>query len=173
MLFFNAYIKNIGYILKHKWFVFIECCKLGMPFRGLIHDRSKFGLTEFKAYALYFFATMPKWDEVKHYSPTMSYKWSKDYAKEIFDVAWLHHQRYNKHHWEYWVNYKRIGDTQTFLAEPMKMPNKYMKEMLADWRGAGRAINGKDDTKEFYLKNKDKIILHPETRKWIEGQLNI
>jgi hypothetical protein len=53
------------------------------------------------------------------------------------------------------------------------MPMKYAKEMLCDWRGAGRAINGKDETREWYLKNKERIILHPNTRKWIEEQLKI
>ena len=51
------------------------------------------------------------------------------------------------------------------------MPLKYCKEMLADWRGVGKAINGKDDTKSWYLKNKDNIIIHPEVREFIEKSL--
>jgi len=53
------------------------------------------------------------------------------------------------------------------------MPMRYRKEMLADWRGAGRAITGRDDTREFYLKNKDNITLAPETKRWIEAKLGI
>jgi len=53
------------------------------------------------------------------------------------------------------------------------MPLKYRKEMLTDWRGAGRAITGKDDTRAFYIKNRDNITLAAETRQWIEKQLEI
>ena len=45
-------------------------------------------------------------------------------------------------------------------------------EMLADWRGAGKA-QGKSDTRGFYIANKDRMTLHPETREWIEKQLVI
>jgi hypothetical protein len=51
------------------------------------------------------------------------------------------------------------------------MPDIYMKEMLCDWVGAGVAITGERKTKEWYEKNKDKVVLHPDTRKWIEEQL--
>jgi hypothetical protein len=50
------------------------------------------------------------------------------------------------------------------------MPDKYRREMLADWRGAGRAL-GKPDTQAWYAANRDKMKLHPETRAWIEQQL--
>lgn len=151
----HPYVKNLAYILKHKYYVFIECCKLGMPFRGIIHDFSKFSPAEFKAYAMYFFSNNGKKDSTE------------------FNKAWFHHHRSNKHHWEYWVDYSYDNNTSSHIAKPFKMPKKYMKEMLADWRGAGRAINGFDDTKGFYLKNKDRIILHDETRAWIEKQLGV
>jgi hypothetical protein len=165
-MFLKAYIKNINYILKHKWFVFVECCKMGMPIRGLVHDRSKFGLTEFKAYALYFFGDLPDWNVVKH-ANGYPYEKTKNYWEEKFDHAWLHHKRVNPHHWEYWVDLK---GSEIIVK---KMPEKYMKEMLCDWRGAGRAINGKDDTKDWYLKNRDRMMIHPENRKWIEEQLGL
>ena len=53
------------------------------------------------------------------------------------------------------------------------MPDHDIKEMLADWRGAGKAINGVDETKEWYLKNAGNIILSESTREWIEKQLGI
>ena len=150
----HPYVKNLAYILKHKYYVFIECCKLGMPLRGIIHDFSKFSPSEFKPYAMYFFSEN-----------------GKELYRQEFDKAWLHHHRSNKHHWEYWVEHMYLEVSEGFVFKPIKMPEKYMKEMLADWRGAGRAINGTDDTFGFYLKNKDKMILHHETREWIEQQL--
>ncbi len=54
------------------------------------------------------------------------------------------------------------------------MPDKYMREMLADWRGAGRAITGKDNTKEWYQGKRQKtILLHPDNKAWIETELGL
>lgn len=47
----------------------------------------------------------------------------------------------------------------------------YAKEMLADWQGAGRAQGHGDNTLGWYAKNRDKMLLHPETRAWIEQQI--
>jgi hypothetical protein len=42
-----------------------------------------------------------------------------------------------------------------------------VREMVADWMGAGRAL-GKPDTRAWYEANKDKMILHPATRRRVE-----
>lgn len=34
-------------VVKHKWIVFCLCCKAGIPVRGIMHDLSKFSITEF------------------------------------------------------------------------------------------------------------------------------
>ena len=39
--------KHFKLITKHKWIVFKLCCRVGMPWRGLIHDLSKYSPTEF------------------------------------------------------------------------------------------------------------------------------
>ena len=49
----------------------------------------------------------------------------------------------------------------------MPMSSEARREMIADWRGAGQA-QGQPDTQRWYLANKDKMQLHPETREWIE-----
>ena len=46
MILINVF-KHTMRILKHKYFVFKYCCKLGIPWRGLLHDLSKFSPTEF------------------------------------------------------------------------------------------------------------------------------
>ena len=40
-------IKHFGLITHHKWVVFKLCCKIGEPWRGLVHDMSKYSPTEF------------------------------------------------------------------------------------------------------------------------------
>jgi len=140
---------------------------MGIIWRGIIHDMSKFSISEFKPYAFYFFGKLPYWDEVKKVMPAYCYSYTKDYWKDKFDLAWLHHKRINKHHWEYWVD---VDEDRKITI--LKMPEVYAKEMLCDWRGAGKAINGFDETKSWYEKNKNQMLLHSETRAWIEEQLS-
>lgn len=155
----NKHFKYLRYIILHKWYVFIECCKLGIPFAGIVHDLSKLTPSEWGPYAHTFYgretACRPDADGDKA-------------EKLAFDIAWNHHQKRNPHHWQYWVLLEDSGK-----VVPLPMPERYRREMLADWRGAGRAIKGVDDTKTWYVKNRDNMILHATTRNWIEQQLGI
>lgn len=219
------YWKYLKYVLKHKWFVFIECCKLGIPLRGLFHDLSKFLPSEFIPYARYFYGNYP--ETLTVYEKTYHWKMkTKAVIKEDFDLAWLKHQKRNKHHWQYWllvsdssskeftlqehgngypiylsrnnrhlaefdesilfnedkivpnecnsnayIYAKEIMDRLNKSPQIFDMPIKYRKEMLADWIGAGKAINGKNDVKEWYLKNAGNMLLHNSVRRWVEVML--
>jgi hypothetical protein len=74
---------------------------MGIPFRGLIHDMSKFSSAEFRPYAIYFFHKhLPKWEKIKKLAPDAPdfiYTMTKDYWEERFKLACLHHKRVNKH----------------------------------------------------------------------------
>lgn len=48
------------------------------------------------------------------------------------------------------------------------MPERYVREMVADWYGAGRAITGRWDAPGWYWENKEKMKLHPATRSFVE-----
>lgn len=149
------YGKYLRVVLRHKWFVFLECCKLGVPWLGLIHDWSKFLPSEFKAYAQYFYGS---WGDDKP-------QWLED----AFDLAWLHHQHRNKHHWQRWLLTLDSARSDGKLI-PLTMPDRYRREMLADWRGAGRAY-GNLDTVKWYVKNCNQIQIDGTTRDWVEIQL--
>jgi hypothetical protein len=134
------------YIIKHKWFVLQAGLGIGVPIiRLLIHDWSKFLPSEWTPYAHTFYDS----DGNGQYEP------HKD-----FDRAWNHHQKRNKHHWQYWVINRDDGTVKC-----IPMPEKYMREMISDWMGAGRTITGRWEVIEWYDKNYDKIKLHPDTRK--------
>ena len=160
------YFKYLKYVLKHKWYVFIECCKFGIPLRGILHDLSKFLPSEFIPYARYFYGNYPAWNKVE-YEPCYPYKYTKEGVNDAFDYAWLLHQKRNPHHWQYWI-LKCDNDGTKILGMPLKV----RKEMLADWIGAGIAITGKREVKEWYAKNRDNIILHPSTRVWIDCEVD-
>ena len=145
------FIKYLKYLIKHKYYVTVECFKRGLYWRGITHDLSKFLPDEFIPYMNFFYGK------------------SKEFAQNQFDFAWLKHQKRNPHHWQWWILKEDSGEYKIF-----EMSREYREEMLCDWHGAGKAIMGKNsNTKEWYLKNKDKIIIGPYTRKWIEEQLNL
>jgi len=158
------YFKYFRYILYHKWFVFLECCKLGIPWLGIIHDWSKFRPSEFIPYAKHFYGINR--DEQAKKEKVEGYDKSIDRQDDLFNRAWLYHIHRNKHHWQYWL---LVQDEDKNTA--LEMPDKYRKELLADWHGAGKAITGKNNTKEWYLKHKGKYQFHPNTIKWIEKGL--
>ena len=144
-----AYLK---YVLKHKYFVLVAGRKLGMSYwQGITHDWSKFLPSEWLPYVKCFYAP----DGTKRYA-----------GSPAFDSAWNHHQKIQPHHWQYWLLRYDNGETYS-----LPMPDKYIREMVADWKGAGRAITGKDDVLEWYEKHQDNMALHPETRSKVETLL--
>lgn len=63
----------------------------------------------------------------------------------------------------------------TLNRSPMalEMPEVFVREMVADWMGAGRAITGEWEAHKWYLKNKSNMHLHPNTRKLVEELLGV
>lgn len=53
------------------------------------------------------------------------------------------------------------------------MPDRYVREMVADWASAGYCQNGKLEVVEWYYDNKYGMTLHPQTRKRVEELLGI
>jgi len=160
----NIHMHYLYYVLRHKWYVFLECCKLGIPFLGIAHDCSKFRLSEWLPYARYFYGEYPVFQEIKFIIIYMGL--TKEDVSRQFDFAWLLHQKRNKHHWQWWLLLEDDGGTKV-----LAMPDMYRREMLADWRGAGKAMTGKDNTAQWYIEHHDKMQLHPDTRNWIEKEL--
>jgi hypothetical protein len=83
-----------------------------------------------------------------------------------FALAWNYHQKRAKHHWQYWVLTWDRGD-----SVPLPMPDKYAREMVADWWGAGKAITGNWDAQIWYLKHRGVIKLHEDTTKRVNAIL--
>lgn len=159
-----AILKKIGkylrYLFRHKWFVFLGCLKYGLVWRGMAHDLSKFLPSELFPYMEYFYGKGDRKQEI--HQPGEDPR---------FDLAWIRHHHRNPHHWQYWV----VKDGESG-AKCLPMPDKYRKEMLADWRGVKRALGVKnidENAREWYLKYRSTILLHDDTRKWIEEELGI
>jgi len=147
----NKYFKYLSYIARHKYWVFTAGIKTKVPlWQLLIHDLSKLGFKEFSPYAELFYGGHNK-------------TCVPDYIREDFDKAWLHHQNVNPHHWQHWVLLEDSGEVKA-----LPMPTKYIREMVADWAGAGKSITGRWDIVDWYKKNKRIMKLHPSTRVFVE-----
>ena len=144
----KGFFGHLSVITKHRFKVFVLCAKVGIFWRGLVHDLSKYSPVEFLEGVKYF-------DGGK--SPIMNCKKEEGYSK-----AWLHHKGRNKHHLEYWYDYAAFNKTPN-------MPFKYFLEHICDNFAAGMIYQGKKWTKEYQLtywnKTKDKIICSDNMRK--------
>lgn len=143
-------IKHFKLITKHKWIVFRLCCKAGEPWRGFVHDMSKYSITEFRESVKFYVGT---------HSPITEAKKQKGYSE-----AWLHHKGRNKHHSEYWV------DELAPIKTPV-IPYKYAVEMVCDKLSAGIVYQGKNWTKEYQLsywvKEREKLRINDKTKDFV------
>lgn len=152
--------KNLQYLIKHKYWVFRCGLITGAPlWRLIIHDWSKFTPLEWTAYANYFYR---EGGTYKHKSSGGQHDPGK--ASDRFNRAWLSHQHRNPHHWQHWVLQMDSGPTVA-----LKMPAHFVREMVADWMGAGVAQGNPNDIWDWYERNKEKMILHPQTRDLVEN----
>jgi hypothetical protein len=135
-----------SYLIRHKFWVFITGvgCRASL-WRLIVHDWSKLMPCEWFPYARQFYG--PKDQRIK----------------AEFDRAWLHHQHKSPHHWQHYILHEDSGNVKV-----LEMPDTFVREMVADWMGAGRAITGKWEVWLWYEKNKGNIMLAPQTRERVE-----
>ena len=107
----------------HRKWVRHYCFLAGIPWRGLIHDLSKYSPIEFFESARY-------WTHGK--SPITVARELNGYSR-----AWLHHRGRNTHHWAYWAD----NFSEGLIVHCM--PQKDFVEMVCDFLAAGRAYSGK------------------------------
>ena len=99
------------------------CFLAGIPWRGIVHDLSKYNPIEFLESARYWTGTTSPIGEAK--------------KKQGYSRAWLHHRGCNPHHWAYWAD----NFSEGLVVYPMPM-NDFV-EMVCDFLAAGKAYNGK------------------------------
>lgn len=143
-------LKHFKLITYHKWLVFKLCCKIGEPWRGFLHDLSKYSPTEFLEGAKYYVGT---------HSPITEAKKDKGYSN-----AWLHHKGRNRHHAEYWVD-DNAPDKIPIIPYP------FAAEMICDKIAAGMAYEGKNFTKEYELeywrKEQNKVKMNEKMKEFV------
>ncbi len=156
------YLRYLWYVLRHKWYVLLACIELGVPLRGLVHDLSKLRPSELVPYARYFYGGN---SDIKRGRDETGYYKAGASDDDAFDRAWLYHQHRNPHHWQFWCLVQDDDASKCLL-----IPESYVREMVADWRGAGRA-QGTPDTLAWYVAHRDNIVMHPSSRALVERLL--
>ena len=114
----EKFIGHLNTVSRHKYLVMKGCFSVGLYRQGIMHDLSKFSPTEFMVGARY-------WQGNR--SPNNAEREEKGYS-----ASWLHHKGRNRHHFEYWVDYNLRGELGSGPVIPVKMPGRYVIEMLMD-----------------------------------------
>lgn len=149
----KQHLAYLRYVLRHKYYVWRGGRMVGgVPlWRLLIHDWDKFLPDEWLPYVRTF------------YKPDGSNQYVES---PEFAAAWNRHQKRNRHHWQWWMLTWDRGETTV-----LPMSETDVREMVADWIGAGWAITGNADPRPWYEQNKGKMQLHDETREKLERLL--
>ncbi len=151
-------------ITRHRHKVRQNCFSMGLYRQGLTHDLSKYSPTEFLVGARYYQGTR---------SPNAR-------ERELFGYssAWLHHKGRNKHHFEYWIDFYAKSPKGEGIV-PVKMPDRYVAEMIADRVAACMIYRGDEynsyDALKYYEREKRIVshLIHKDTLNKLEFFLNM
>lgn len=88
---------------------------------------------------------------------------------EDFRGAFLHHLHVNPHHWQHWV---LIPDSSGEPQKAIFMPYEYVIEMVCDWFSFSLKSGKIDEIFDFYLERKSHIVMHRESRRFLEALLD-
>lgn len=158
----RKHLRYLIYVTRHRFWVAYYCFRAGLIWRGLKHDLSKYRPSEWRPYANFFYGrkTKQRRDSTGYYKPT-------DTGDPEFDFAWFLHQKRNDHHWQWWCCPDEDIGQKVFT-----MSRDAVREMICDWRGAGRAQGIMPEaTPEWYAKNGKKMLMTRDTRLQIQQEL--
>lgn len=157
---FMKWIQHFQTITAHKRMVMQYCFAVGLYKQAILHDLSKYSLTEFLVGAKYYQG---------HRSPNNAEREAKGYSS-----AWLHHKGRNKHHFEYWLDYSGKKDA---VFAGMKMPVCYVVEMFLDRIAACKTYQKEKYTQKspllYYENSKAYHIMHPSSQRLLEKLLHL
>ena len=132
--------KGLDWMIKYMPEIFkIDPVSLSMIISH--HDESKYSDEEYFAYCEYFYGK-EKTTEIE----------------ENFDLAWLHHQHNNPHHWQHWLLREDDGDMKA-----LEMPEVCIIEMVVDWWSFSWKSGNLYEIFNWYENNKSKMLLHSST----------
>ncbi len=154
---------HLSTVTAHKISVARHCFACGLYAQGLTHDLSKFMPTELL-------------NGFRYYQGTESPNNGERKDKGCSD-AWMHHKGRNRHHFEYWNDYKTKKLPGEYPIKYVQMPRRYVAEMLCDRIAASKTyLKDKYTDHEplkYYENGRGKLLMHPQTAKELERMLKI
>ena len=151
-------------VMEHKYLVMKQCFAVGLYYQGITHDLSKFCPEEFINGCRYF--------QGGKRSPNNREREVKGYSQ-----AWMHHKGRNKHHFEFWNDYRVRTESGQFPVKAVRMPRRYVAEMLMDRIAASKTYLKGDYTQheplKYFRKGKGKMLMDPRTAGELERMLRI
>lgn len=158
-------IGHFGTVMRHKTAVARECFKVGLYWQGITHDLSKFSPVEFINSVRYY--------QYGKQSPNNGERRVKGYSE-----SWIHHKGHNRHHYEHWTDYNiEAAEKGEFPVRPVRMPRKYVAEMLMDRIAASKTYLKDKYTQheplKYYINGKAGSLMHPQTARELYGMLKI
>ena len=144
--------KHLHAVDKHRFYVFLNCCRCGIFWRGLVHDLSKYSPKEF-------------FPSAKHYNGSKSPIGAERREEGGYSSVFIHHTRKNRHHYEYWV------DVTTGDIVLIPMPYPFALEMACDMISASKVYNGKNFNRslplEYFENMEKKSMIHSATKEFL------
>ncbi len=154
----NKFFGHLNTVMRHRRLVIFHCWRVGILWRGLMHDLSKYSPAEFL-------------NGVRYYQGGLRSPNEGEREAHGYSIAWIHHKGRNRHHFEYWTDY----NPKTKQVEPVEMPLVFVKEMFCDRLAASKVYQGKNYTDshpfEYFARGKDRRVIHPNTSDLLESWL--
>lgn len=193
----RRYIAYLRYVLRHKWFVFQAGRELGVPlFNLILHDWDKFLPFMFLAYARYFYHPdgTSKREHTTKEEKDFLVAWFMHQRRNRHHWQWYLVDDFNTPARDRGIlvmdsgaMYRVLLDDLPEYAIVYSTPEQYspvkphmmaesdVREMLADWMGAGRAVGKPDTAAWFFNQARQDLfrrVLHPATYQWLLDRLD-
>lgn len=154
-----AHLRTVN---EHRRLVRRYCFRVGLYRQGLLHDLSKYSPAEF-------------WRGAKYYQGNRSPNDAERVATGL-SLAWLHHKGRNRHHFEYWIDWRKDPEGGVVYAGN-RMPMRYVAEMFCDRVAASRVYLKEKYTDaspwEYFMNGPPGVMMHPDTTEELKEMLLI
>ena len=155
---------HLSTVMEHKMLVMKGCFAVGLYAQGILHDMSKFSPVEFL-------------NGCRFYQGGKRSPNNGERDQKGFSEAWMHHKGRNRHHLEYWNDYSQNMDPGTDPVVPVKMPRRFVAEMLMDRIAASKTYLKEQYTEheplKYFRRGRSRMLIHPESSRELERMLRI
>lgn len=145
------FFRHLHTVDKHRLHVFLNCLRCGYPFRGLVHDLSKYSPTEF-------------FNSAKYYQGISSPVYAQRKKEDWYSTICIHHTRRNRHHFEYWVDFFK-GDI-VLRKMPLSFEVEYGCDVIAASQTYQKKSFSRDMPYQYFLSHSPSYMMSKATKEF-------